>query len=257
MDTTLKHIYWFAPYDFTCASTRYRGHYPIEMLSTEYGISSDFAFPTRNLHGIILFFKMYFSILFFRKKNSVIVIQKICSNRIYSNLLKILITLRPSKTLYDLDDAEYLRQDTKTLHYFLKKCQAVSVGSEALRKYCKGFNSQTVILTSPVLKHGQQKEKRNKLPNNGWVGDLGNGNAISKDFSHKTAMFDILFPQLIKLKRPIKLSLIGVTQVADIKEITDYFKDTPSIRVEIPQHLNWKDDRWIYKKIRYRCITTY
>lgn len=246
----IKHIYWFAPYNLKSPSTRYRGYYPLKVLRKEYGIDSDFIFPDRNKAGAWNFIKVYFRALFFRKKNSIIVIQKICSNRIYTNLLKVLVVLQSKNTLYDIDDAEYLRQDVKTLHFFLKKCKKISVGSYALKEYCENFNKNVFILTTPVLEHNEHKEKRNVIPNIGWVGDFGNGNDISKDFSHKKNLFTILFPQIKELTMPIILTLIGVKNKNDIPEIVDYFKDNSNIKVNIPTNLNWEKDEWLYSEIK-------
>ncbi len=246
----IKHIYWFAPYNLKCPSTRYRGYYPLQFFRKEYGIESDFVFPERTKAGIWNFIKVYFNVLFFRKKESLLVIQKICSNRVYANLLKILVLLRPKNTLYDIDDAEYLRQDVKTLHFFLKKCKKISVGSYSLKDYCTNYNEDVFVLTSPVLGHNEKKKERNKIPNIGWVGDLGNGNDISKAFSHKNNMFTILFPQIKRLKIPITLSLIGVKNKSDIPEIIDYFKNNKNIKIIIPTNLDWENDKWVYSEIK-------
>ena len=246
----IKHIYWFAPYNLKGPSTRYRGYYPIEVLKKEYGINCDFVFPARTKAGIWNFIKVYFVALFLRKRNSIIVIQKVCSNRVYANLLKVLVVLQPKNTLYDIDDAEYLRQDVKTLHFFLKNCKSISVGSNALKDYCMKYNKNVFILTSPVLEHNEKKKDRNKIPNIGWVGDFGNGNNISKEFSHKNSLFTILFPQIKRLKILVNLTLIGIKNKNDIPEIIDYFNDNPNIKVNILTNLNWEKEEWVYSEIK-------
>lgn len=246
----IEHIYWFAPYNLNGPSTRYRGYYPLKVLKKEYGIDNDFVFPERNKAGILNFLKVYINALFFRKRNSLIVIQKICSNRIYANLLKILVVFQSNNTLYDIDDAEYLRQDVNTLHFFLKRCKVITVGSYALKEYCKNFNENVFILTSPVSEHIEEKKERNKITNIGWVGDFGNGNDISKEFSHKKSMFTILFPQIKRLKIPVELTLIGIKKENDIPEIIEYFKDNSNIKINIPTNLNWEKDEWVYSEIK-------
>ncbi len=246
---SIQFIYWFAPYNLNCPSTRYRGKYPLEHLFQHYGIRSEFVFPDRSIMGMLLFTRIYLSALLFRKPNSLIVIQKVCSNRLYANALKILIRLQPKSTQYDLDDAEYLRQDKKTLVFFLKNCQSITVGSQALKNYCLQFNTNVSILTSPVKDHKVLKSKRNNVVHVGWVGDLGNGDGISKEFSHKTSMFSILFPHLRKVKIPMKLTLIGVKNEADIPEIIKYFEKSPNISLEIDKNMNWQEDDWLYPKI--------
>jgi hypothetical protein len=135
------------------------------MLHHEYGIACDFVFPSRNIKALLKFVKVYLTAFFVPKANAVIIIQKVCSNRMYANMLKLLAMVKSKITLYDLDNAEYLRQDTKTLHFFLKICKTISVGSDALKDYCKDYNDNVVVLTSPVIHHDKQKAKRNEITN--------------------------------------------------------------------------------------------
>lgn len=245
----IKHIYWFAPYNITCPSTRYRGKHPLQYLQKHHNISYDFVLPDRSLNGILFFLKTFLSILFFRKKDSLLVIQKICSNRWYANLLKLLVLLRKNATFYDIDDAEYFRQPTSTLHFFLKHCQKIAVGSQALKEYCLVYNPNVYIQTSPVIEHTHSKKEKTTPLHIGWVGDFGNGRSISKDFSHKTSLYQLLFPALLDINFPIKLSLIGIKTPKDIPEIRAYFKEKSNIQLAIPTKLNWKTDEWLYPLI--------
>jgi len=245
----IKHIYWFAPYNLNGPSTRYRGYYPLKYFSKNFKIEFDFVFPDRSTNGMLKFIRVYLSAFLFRKRNSVIVIQKVCSNRLYANALKLLILVRSKHTQYDIDDAEYLRQKTKTLHFFLKRCKIISVGSHELKNYCMNFNSNVFVLTSPVTDHNIRKMKRNNKPVIGWVGDFGNGNNITKEFSHKANVYKILFPQLKKIDTPLKLTIIGVKNSNDISPILQFFKDKTNIEIEIPTNLKWKDDDWLYQEI--------
>ncbi len=245
----IKHIYWFAPYDLTCPSTRYRGKLPLDYFAKHKQISHDFISPQRTLFGLFSFLWLCLKILFFRKKNSLIVVQKICSNRFYANIIKLLIRIRNQNTLYDIDDAEYYRQETVSLHYFLSHCRAVQVGSEALQKYCLKYNPKVYIATSPVCFHKNRKAKRNPKLELGWVGDFGNGKAISKAFAHKTSLLKILFPALKQLNIPIKLVLIGIKNKQDIPIVKQYFKDYPHVELEMPTGLDWTNDSWLYAKI--------
>lgn len=245
-----QHIYWFAPYNLSCPSTRYRGKYPLEYLHKEFGTSYDFIIPDNSWKGIINFFRVWVKILLIRKSNSLIAIQKVCTNRLYANALKLLVLLQRKNTLYDLDDAEYFRHDPCTLNFFIKNCQFVQVGSEALREYCLKLNPNVSLATSPVVTHNHRKKKRGPKPVIGWVGDFGNGKKATQCFSHKTSMFQLLFPSIIQIKYPLKLSLIGIKNPADIPEIEAYFANYPNIELEIPTDLNWENDLWLYDKIR-------
>jgi len=247
--TEIQHIYWFAPYNLTCPSTRYRGRIPLDALHQQWGITYDFFFPQRNLAAYLRFAFLWLKLFFFRKKNSLIVIQKICSNRWYAKALKFLVAWHPKDTVYDLDDAEYYRQPTDTLHYFLGRCERIQVGSETLAEYCSGFNEKVHIATSPVYQHCYQKKQKNSLFTIGWVGDFGNGAAISKDFSHKRSMFECLFPALQKIEQPFRLIIVGVKNPQDIPLIKEYFAPFSHIQLEVPVNLNWVEDAWIYELI--------
>lgn len=94
----IKHIYWFAHFNLSCPSTRYRGKYALDYLNKHYAITHDFVYPSSDFKKILLFFRVYFSILFLRKKDSIIVFQKIRTNRFYANSLKFLLLLRSKHT---------------------------------------------------------------------------------------------------------------------------------------------------------------
>ena len=247
---SLKHIYWFAPHGLIGPSCRYRAYYPLKTIKSEFQITYDFVYPSMTFNGIIKFLYVLLKALFLSNKDSAIVIQKVCSNRIYARLLKILVLLRNKNTIYDIDDAEYLRNSDHTLIYFLRKCRTITVGSRQLESYCKKFNPNVKLNTSPVISHSFKKQKRNKIPNIGWVGDFGNGKEVSREFSHKTSIYKILFPQLKRIQIPFKLSIIGVKNSLDIPEIFEYFKNCSNIKVDVPDNLNWEEDFWVYDKIK-------
>ena len=246
MRRNVQHIYWFASYNLNGPSTRYRVNYPLKHFREHYHINSDFVFPCSSLKGIANFISVFLSVLFFRKENSLIVIQKVCSNRLYANALKVLILIHRKNTLYDIDDAEYLRQKTNTLHFFLRKCESVSVGSRKLFDYCSQFNAKVYIQTSPVAIHQNEKVEKQKKLTFGWVGDSGNGDKRSHPFSHKASLFKLFFIPLSEINHPIKLILIGIKNQFDITEIHSFFKCFPHIEVEIPTNLNWENDNWLY-----------
>ena len=188
-----SHIYWFAPYNLSCPSTRYRGKYPLDYLQNEKQISYDFVWPEKSAQAILNFLKLFLEILFFRKPNSLVVIQKIYTKRYYANLLKLLVWLRPENTLYDLDDAEYYRWPAETLNFFIKHCQYVQVGSQALLEYCLPLNPNVTLATSPVIAHEHRKSQKGRKPVLGWVGGFGNGREITRSFSHKTNLYQLFF----------------------------------------------------------------
>jgi hypothetical protein len=221
---------------------------PLKALAKQ-GVTYNFFYPQATLAAYIRFLYLLICILLFRKSNAIIVIQKVCSTGLYGQALRWLVRLQPQGTLYDLDDAEYYRQPTASLHFFLEHCQWVQVGSHALAAYARQFNQQVYINTSPVPLPIPIKKKRNTLLTIGWVGDFGNGKAISKEFAHKTSLFQLLFPVLKALDFPIKLVLIGVKRSEDIPLIEAYFEAYKHIQLEIPIHLDWTCDDWLYERI--------
>src|SRR5688572_20036627 len=120
----VKHIYWFAYFNLFSPSVRYRGKYPLDLLKGKYNVTSSFIYPGYHPITIFHFIQIYFSALFFRKKDSIIVIQRVHTNFIYSIALKLLVSIQKDDTLYDLDDAEYYDHSPLTINYFLKRCES-------------------------------------------------------------------------------------------------------------------------------------
>ena len=85
----VKFIYWFAFYNPQSASVRYRGWYPLEFIRKNYGINSYFVCAGYKPVNVLRFMQAYFSALFFRKENSLIVVQRVYSNWIYANALRV------------------------------------------------------------------------------------------------------------------------------------------------------------------------
>lgn len=242
-----NHIVWFGSYSKVCPSTRYRGIYPLRHIEDEHGIGHTFVIPSWKFKHVLTFLKAYARALFGRQQ--FIVIQKVCSKGCYASLLKGLVLLKRGKLLYDFDDAEHLRQSPKTLHFFLKKCVVISVGSQYLAEYTKPFNKNVLLNTSPVNNHGIRKKERNTIPVIGWVGDYGTGKISTKAYAHKTSLHQLIFPFLIQQKTPLTLTLIGVNRICDKEEIEAYFSNNRNIQLNIPLNLNWEDDRWLYSEI--------
>src|SRR5215212_9026511 len=116
----LQFIYWFAYYNLDSPSVRYRGKFPLDFLKANYGVNSHFVTPGYKPAKVFHFLKAYLSALLFRKPNSLIIVQRVNSNFIYANMLKFLIKLRNSNTVYDLDDADYLEHPPATIYFFIK-----------------------------------------------------------------------------------------------------------------------------------------
>jgi len=245
----IRHIYWFTHYHSVCPSTRSRGEYPLKILQEKYNITSAIVYPGYGLKNIVHFISVYLSIFFFRKRGSLLVIQKIFTNGFYANALKILLIIRKKNSLFDIDDAEYIRHSAKSLKFFILNCSAVSVGSSALERYALQFNNNVLLNTSPVKDHQYLKAQLSDKFTIGWVGDYGNGNERSYEFSHKRGLNELLFPIFRKLNIPFRLVLIGITRQQDIRKIREYFTVMDHIELIIPENIDWIDEDWLYHEI--------
>lgn len=237
----IEHIYWFANFNLFSPSVRYRGLHPLSFLKKKYSIGSNFVYPSYKLANIGKFIAVMFEILLFRKKNSLIVIENIYTQRIYSLLLKMLVIFKNKYTLYDIDDAEYERFPPETIEYFIKKCSACSVGSETLMNYAKPLNQHTFLLTSPVIQHNIIKNYRNEIFTIGWVGFFS---------AHKISMYNDFLPSLKMLDIPIKLVILGVNNKKDAEDLLKSYQEYPNIMIEIPENIDWYDEMKIYERIK-------
>jgi glycosyltransferase involved in cell wall biosynthesis len=205
------------------------------------GIGSWFIVPGYHPKKILRFLHAYLSALFFRKRDSLIVIQRIHSNFIYANLLLLLVKVRNSATIYDLDDADYLDHPPKTICAFLKNCSMVTVGSQELKKNLMKFNKSIIINTSPTpdLKIG--KKNKNEVLTIGWIGCFGGG--------HKQSMLKDFFPALKCLPFNVKLVMMGVFRKADVAFLINYFSAYENVQLEIPLDINWQDEFEVQRRI--------
>ena len=235
----IRHIYWFCYFNDSEPSVRYRAIYALKELKQQYGISYSIAFPGYKAKNIIQFLNVYFSALVFRKKKSVIVFQKIHTNRIYSFLLRILLIFRKKDTLYDIDDADYLRFPQSVIHQFMVGCSSCSVGSRTLLSYTKQFNSNSFLLTSPVIEHGKFKKKKNTIFTIGWIGYFN---------AHQDNLYNLCFPVILELKFEVKIVLLGVVYEEHKKAIIDYFSGNEQIKVEMPT-IDWHNELTVYEAI--------
>lgn len=246
----IRHIYYFANHNLSGISVRYRGVYILNFLSEFHNISNTIVYPGYKGIEILNFFKVYFEILFFRKNNSLIIFQKLYTKGIYTNLLKLLLKLRPSMTVYDIDDADYLRFDKKNIIFFIKNTKFCTVGSKALFNYVREINKNVLVLTTPIIPHQQIKTNRNSVLHIGWVGDYGFNKGVQTLFSHKISLEKLFLPALNEIKIPFKLTLLGIKTEEHKKEIEQFFKGNTYIDLNIPNDINWQDEDSVYKRIK-------
>ena len=236
----IKHIYWFAYFNKSEPSVRYRATFPLQYMKAKHGITYSLCYPGYDFTSIFRFLSAFFSALLFRKKDSVIVFQKIYTNGLYARALKLLLFFRPWHTLYDIDDAEHTRRNADTIHYFMKHCSACAAGSRALVEYIKPFNPHVLLLTSPVIDHGRIKKGLEQTFTIGWVGYYG---------AHRQSLMQLFFPALLAVDFPVKLKLLGVCRPTEEEEVRAYFSSNKHISIEAPLQLDWLDEPTIYEAI--------
>lgn len=237
----VKFIYWFAYYNDDSPSVRYRGKYPLNYFNENYAIKSAFIVPSYHPKKILKFVRYYLSALLFRKKESVIVIQRVHSNFIYSNLLKLLVSVQKKYTVYDLDDADYLYVPPQPIYDFAKKCSHVTAGSRAIKKHLSNYTDQIIQTTSPIVDLQLSKTKKNACFTIGWIGGFGG--------DHKKSLVQFVFPAIKALDLPCCFKLLGVTSTEDKAFITTYFNDCKNIKLEIPLIIDWKNELSLQKEI--------
>lgn len=245
-----QHLYWFAPYNLTCPSTRYRGKLPLEYLHKHHSIGYDFFYPQSSWKAYLQLFWLVLKMRFWGPKDAVVVVQKICTQRRYARFLRWLVAKRWHPTWYDLDDAEQYRQPTESLHYFLTYCDYITVGSHALADYARAFNPRVYLNTSPVPLQPTQTRQKGTPFTIGWVGDTGDGNAVSRAFAHRKSLLELLLPALEQLEFPVRLVLIGVKRPNDVQLFQTLVEALPQVELVIPTDLDWQKDDWLYPQIR-------
>ena len=237
---TPSHIYWFAHYNMKGPCVRYRGKYFLEALKEKYGIGYSFVVPGYSPRNILHFIRIYFSALLFRKPGSLIVFQKIYTRGIYANALKILLYLRKEATIYDLDDAYYLKFPSCTMHHFMKQVSMVTVGSLELELYTRQFNRHVFLNTSPVIGHQCIKDGRDGHFTVGWIGFYN---------AHRENLEKLFFPCLSHLDFPIRLVILGVTKAEHRIFLKNFFSSLKQVELVIPDEIEWLDEVSIYQRI--------
>lgn len=237
----IEFIYWFAYYNLNSPSVRYRAKYPLDFFREHKNVESYFVVPSYSMTGIYLFVKAYLSALFFRRKNSLIVIQRVQSNFIYASLLKLLIRIRNNDTVYDLDDADYLEVNPKTIYYFVNHCEKISAGSKQIETYLSRFNNRIVHTTSPIIDLEIVKTTKNPKFTIGWIGGFGG--------DHKESLIELVFPAIKELTFHLKFIIIGILKLEDGEYIKKYFQDNSKIEIELPSGIDWNDEFGIQNRI--------
>ncbi|HRH54596.1 MAG TPA: glycosyltransferase [Chitinophagales bacterium] len=236
----LKHIYWFGYYNNSVPSIRYRALQPLAYCKTKFNITYNFVYPSYHPLQILHFIYIYFSALLNRKQNSIIVFQKIYTNGIYARMLKYLLKKQPHGTIYDIDDAEYVRRPVDTIHHFMNHCSACTVGSAALKAYAEKYNKHVYLLTSPIVYHHHIKHQKNTEFTIGWIGYYG---------AHYNSLNTYILPVITQFPFPVHLIILGITDAAQLDALLVQFAPYKHITITAPLHINWLDEASIYSHI--------
>jgi glycosyltransferase involved in cell wall biosynthesis len=197
--------------------------------------------PRFEFRNILYFLKVYGSALLLPGKNSLIVIQSVYADSLYARSLKVLARLRKKRVFYDLDDADYLRYPPHNIHFFLRQCAAVTLGSRELVKNLSGNNERTYLVTCPVPDLGIVKKKKNEVLTIGWIGDFTKG--------HKESLMSTFFPALGAVDFPVKLVMLGANRSEEHGPLLDHLAQFRHVTVDIPEHIDWMNERAIQEKI--------
>lgn len=238
---TIRNIYWFAYYNLDSPSVRYRAKYPLDFAKEKLGINCKLVIPGFKPKRLFNFIYAFLKVLIFSNNDTLFVIQRVRSNFIYANLLKVLVKFRKENSVYDLDDADYLEYDHKNIFYFVKNCNFISAGSQEIKDYLLKLNKNTFHITSPILDLGIYKRQKNEIFTVGWVGGY--------NWGHKESLFKYFFPAIKSIPFDCKLILIGVTKTQDEKEIREYFESNKNLQLEIPLNINWQNEKDLQERI--------
>ena len=219
---------------------RYRGRYLLDALQAAHGVQATMIFPGYGWANVLFFIRFYLKVLLFRPRGSWIVIQKLYTRGIYARALRWLVRLRPQDTIYDLDDAEYLRHSPETLHFFLKHCSRVVVGSRELERYALQFNKAVHCIGSPIIAQPAFPLTDNPILHLGWIGFYNN---------HRVSIEELVFPALDQATTPLQLTLLGVDRPAQREAILARFQGHLFVQIDLPDAIDWQDEAGIYQRI--------
>jgi len=237
----VKHIYWFAYYNEDSPSVRYRAVYPLHYFKEHHGITYTMVVPGYRPSKMWVFAKCYVSAMLFRKKDSVIVVQRVHSNFIYSSLLKLLVVVQKRKTIYDLDDADYLYCPTHTIYFFARQCSHIMAGSKAISEHLRKFNEKITITSSPILDMCVAKIQKSDVFTIGWIGGFGG--------DHKKSLIEHVFPAVRDLSFTCKFVLLGVTKLEDVHFIEAYFENSTHVSLHLPIQIDWLNEVELQQQI--------
>jgi glycosyltransferase involved in cell wall biosynthesis len=144
------------------------------------------------------------------------------------------VWVRSKHTVYDIDDADYLEQNARSIFYFVRKCYKVSAGSNCIITHLKPMNPRIGHVTSPVADLQIVKKKKEDIFTIGWIGGYG---GEQRDY-----MLSVIYPALMMIDFRCRVYIAGVTLLRDAEEIQNILSSKNNLEVVIPVDINWHDE---------------
>ena len=238
----LRFVHWFSYFGPELPSVRYRAVHPLRELASR-GVRHRIVFPGYSPVKMARFIHAWTIALFAPGKGSVIVVQRLYTRGLYATALKVLVFFRSTRTVYDIDDAEYMERHPSTIQFFMHHCALVTVGSEALRRYASRYNPNVHLLTSPIPRHRAKKEDRARVLTIGWIGCCWG--------THRGNLDALFFPALQQLSIPLRVVVLGIRDPRDELSIRDRFIDHPNIQFEFPHITDWNDEEHVHSLLAH------
>lgn len=103
------------------------------------------------------------------------------------------------------------------------------------------YNKQVAHITSPAADLHLVKQQRSDVFTIGWVGGYAWG--------HRNGLHTFVLPAIKQLDFPVRLVLLGLTSEEHKQEIGTYFLDAEHVAVEMPLHIDWRDELALQQRI--------
>ena len=232
-------IFYFAHFNPSAACVRYRGKYLLETLNKEKEVTYHFIYPEYSVKMMMNIIKMLFDLLF-SSGEKIIINQKIYRETLYSYIILYLVKYAKLPSIYDIDDAYFVKHGDRVINQFIKHSTKVIVGSERLLQYAEDFSENIELIPSSVFK--QHADSRTK-PNEITIGFVGSLNYYLPLLKTK------IFPALVKLNFPFRLVLIGLNREHLKDAISSYFAEHSHIDLSLPENIHWENETDVYARI--------
>ena len=143
-------------------------------------------------------------------------------------------------SIYDLDDAVYISEDSEVVSHFVERVHRVIVGSDRLRTWALTHNSDVEVITTMLPVPEWVPAPNDNLFTVGWIG---------KFHHHECDLIDVLFPAVRRLSFPMRLRLIGI-RPDEQGVIHEHLRGCDHVDVDFVQIEDWTNEGEIQKWLR-------